>query len=194
MKGMKIIKLGLLTFCVGVLICTSSCKNGISKKFNAVFERKFESKEGKFKVSFPNPPKMSSEIIPYSADNLSIPIHMFLDEETTVKSAVIYADYPKGILKGIDMNEQRVLGGAKEGALNSLSSTMGSYIVQNQKDVVINSHPGIIFSAKFEKGLCVIYELVLVGDRLYQVRMFNEKDYPRKEISDKFFNSFELID
>jgi hypothetical protein len=180
-----------ITFCL-LLITVVGCKDGFKNKFSR--ENKYISEEGKFKVNFPNPPKVSSEIIPYSAGNFTIPMHMFLDEETAVKTAVIYADYPKGILKGTDNNAQKVLSGAKEGALGSLAGNMGSYVVQSQKDIVVNDYPGIIFSAKFESGLCVIYQLVLVNDRLYQLRMFNEKEYPKKEISDKFFNSFEITE
>ncbi len=180
-----------ISLCI-LVITLGACKDGFKNKFAA--DNKFVSEEGKFKVSFPNTPKASSEVIPYTTGNFTIPIHMFLDEETPIKTAVIYADYPKGILKGTDNNAQKVLSGAKEGALGSLANNMGSYVVQSQKDIVVNEHPGIVFNAKFENGLCVIYELVLVNDRLYQVRMFTEKDYPKKEISDKFFNSFEITE
>lgn len=187
---------GISVFIVGVLmlsVASSSCKNGISKKIDAVFEKKYVSKEGNFKISFINPPKTSSEIIPYSEKNQSIPIHMFSDEVGTATYAVIYADYPAGMLKGIDANPQKVISGAKEGALNSLASSLGSYVVESQKDIEVNGYPGIIFKAKFENNLGVIYELVLVNNRLYQVRVFDEKDYPNKELADKFINSFEIV-
>lgn len=175
-----------------LLLVGVSCKDGINKKIATVFEKKFESKEGSFKIAFVNPPKITSENIPYQSNNITIPVHMFMDEETPLKAGVIYADYPKGILKGIDVNAQKVLAGAKDGALNSLAADMGKYVIESEKNITVNGASGIIFSASFEKGLYVIYELVLKDDRLYQIRMFNEKNYPDKEISDKFFNSFEI--
>ena len=174
------------------MFVAASCKDGLNKNIATVFEKKFESKEGNFKIAFPNPPKISSENIPYQSNNMTIPVHMFMDEETAIKAGVIYADYPAGILKGMDINTQKVLAGAKDGALNSLATEMGSYIIESEKNITVNGSEGIIFNAKFDNGLHVIYQLVLKQDRLYQIRMFNEKDYPSKEVSDKYFNSFEI--
>ena len=190
---MKLKQLLFSVFILSLLIFTSSCKEGFNKKLTNVFEKKYVSKEGKFKIAFPNTPKLSNEKIPYSTGNVTIPVYMFLDEEKPIKSAVIYADYPAGILKGIDIDAQKVLAGAKDGALSSMAASMGNYVVEGQKDVKVNDSPGIYFKARFENGLHVIYELVLVNDRLYQIRMLNEKEYPTNEVSDNFFNSFEII-
>lgn len=172
-----------------LLLVVCSCKNGNTKKLPGFFDNAFTSEEGNFKINFKNKPVHSSETI----GDMAISVHTFTDDCKTYETGVIYADYPKGALKGIDANEQKVLSGAKDGALSSLSSSMGSFIIEEQRDIQVKSYPGVLFKARFEKGLCVIYQLVLVKDRLYQIRMTSENNFPDNKISTDFFTSFDIL-
>jgi|688.fasta_scaffold22766_9 hypothetical protein len=185
-KKYLILNISIVAICIMLI---SSCKGDLSKKVGGVFQSKYESKEGKFKIKFPKEPKVSSEKYPSAVGEISV--NTFMHEETPNNIfTVVYADYPAGILKGSDNSAQKVLNGAKDGALKSF----GNCVVDSQKDIEVNGHPGILFKAHSDNNAFIIYQLILVDDRLYQVNIYNEKEYAKQDIADKFINSFEITE
>jgi hypothetical protein len=91
-KKYLILNISIVAICIMLI---SSCKGDLSKKVGGVFQSKYESKEGKFKIKFPKEPKVSSEKYPSAVGEISV--NTFMHEETPNNIfTVVYADYPAG--------------------------------------------------------------------------------------------------
>ena len=180
----------LFWVCLALTTFLFACKGGIKNVFNkdktTVTDTRYHNTDGNFMIAFPDTPTITKEVIPTMAGDMVM--NMFIYEASKEKIFMVeYSDYPPGIfVKGA---EQTTLENAKNGALESF----GKCVVEEEKMVNKNEHAGVYFKAKSAENFFVIYHLYLVGNRLYQIGMLQDKAYPSKEEEDMFFNSFDFI-
>lgn len=149
----------------------------------------FESKEGKFKTTFPAEPK--SQSVPLDTALGKVTYYAFVAETGGGNLAwgVSYNDYPDAI-KQSDPNT--VLQGAMQGAAGQFT---GGKITKQGK-IKIGNHPGLEFTVTGKAGeLDINYHsrIYMVGVRLYQVQVVQvgKEPLPPEDIT-KFMKAFEL--
>lgn len=144
---------------------------------------KFNSEDGNFKVNFPGTPKIESQDIP--TDIGPIEMQSFTYEKSATEVYMIaYSDYPSELVK--QSNPDDLLTGAKEGALTSQGAEL-----ESEEKITFDGNPGYFFKAKTGTYF-MIYKIFLKENRLYQILMIRDGNYPSQESIDNFIGTFEL--
>lgn len=147
-------------------------------------DKKFFSQDGKFKISFEAEPTAYSKDIPY--ENGKIRMNYFIYEKgINLIYCISYADYPTSFTEGK----------VKEDVLMSLLNNYINYQragLEIQKQVQINSFPGIYFKAN-NGDTFVFGEYILRENRLYQITVTKEGSYANDTEATAFIQSLELL-
>ena len=159
--------------------------DSLSKSMNqSSLTDKYMSKDGSFKISFPGTPTVSSENVPTEAGNIEMKLFTY-KKSATEAYMVVYSDYPSEMVKASD--PETLLNGAKEGALSNQSVTL-----ESEKKITLDGNPGYYFTAK-KDSYYMCYKIFLKENRLFQILMLRDGNYPSQENIDAFIGSFELI-
>lgn len=147
----------------------------------------FVSKEGNFSIVFPGEPEVASE--PLDLDdgttlNMATFSYEISDDDVVM---LAYSDVP---VKNMDEKA------AKEFLKNEMSGALGAFDIEKpelQKEVSLDGNPGMTYRAKSEDGIYIIAQTYLVKNRLYQIEMLSQKEYPADEKVQEFIGSFKLL-
>lgn len=146
-------------------------------------DKKYE-KEGKFTAKFPNGPAQQTK----SAGGLTLRIFLADFEKGKGGFMVTFSDLPAEVLKA--PKPEQVLESSEKG------------LVENFKAKITKSG-AIKFGAKQLPAREIVAErdefhlrgtIVLVGNRLYQVYVFGQKDFTTSKEADAFLMSFAITD
>ncbi len=167
-----------------------SCKGGIkgidSEKAAKSNEKNYTNADGNFSIAFPSTPTVTKEVVPTGAGEIAMNMCMYEESKSKVYM-VAYSDYPEGMIT--KSNAVEILEGSKNGALNSF----GKCTVEDESKIEKDGNPGVYFKAKSTENFHVIYHLYIVGNRLYQVGLLQDKEYPPKGEIDDYFSSFKFL-
>jgi hypothetical protein len=140
---------------------------------------------GKFSIVFPGEPDYSVEDVETEVGTLEM--HTYLYEESdNVAYMVAYIDYPEDMVQESDNDV--LLNAALEGALGS----WGIDSEKVKKEVTWHSGHKGIFTKESSGDTYTAYEVLMVGNRLYQIAILKYgKAIGKKELK-AFYDSFEL--
>ncbi len=167
-----------------------ACKGGWpskdSEKALKSSEKNYCNVDGNFSIAFPSTPTVTKEVVPTEAGDIAMNMCMYEESKSKVYM-VAYSDYPEGMIS--KSNAPEILEGSKNGALNSF----GRCTVEDESKIEKDGNPGVYFKAKSTENYHVIYHLYIVGNRLYQVGLLNDKEYPSKSEINDYFSSFKFL-
>ena len=143
------------------------------------------SLSGKFSIVFPGEPDYSVEDVETAVGTLEM--HTYLYEQSgNAAYMVAYIDYPEDMVEESDNDV--LLDAALEGALSS----WGIDLEKVNKEVTWHSGHKGIFTKESSGDTYTAYEVILVGNRLYQIAILQyDKAIGKKELK-TFYDSFEL--
>lgn len=155
------------------------------KDVNADFEAGdyFICEDGNFKIKFPGEPEKSTEIVPTEVGKVQLVSYTFEISATEIVMAS-YADYPSSAVESQD--EYELLRNTKDGAMGDLTT-----VNDLTKEIKVEGYPAIY--AKGYGQFYVIYQCMLVKNRLYQLMVARDGSYPSQEVEDDFLGSFKLL-
>jgi len=178
------LRISLLIALVGVFTAFTPPKTVDS---NIVAKGKvFESEEGGFKVFFPSTPEISKDAMETDLGQTELAMFMCESPDGNTVMMVSYNDY-----KGTDLSDvdaKVLFGGGRDGAMQSLGITT----VENEESFTRQGVEGMRFQGQ-NGEYSVMYNMYLKGNRLYQVAILTNGDYPDTKTAKKFFKSFKFI-
>lgn len=143
----------------------------------------YVSKDGKFKVKFPGTPEVTSQMVPTDAGEIEMFTYIY-EKSATEAYMVAYGDYPSALIDGADPYE--LLEASRDGALETSK-------IEDNKDMKVNGFPAIRTKAiDVEQNFYYIYEVILAKNRLYQVMIVRDGDYPSDSVVSDFVDDFEI--
>ena len=146
---------------------------------------KLSSKEGHFFIYFPGEPTYSVEDVETAVGKLKMHTYLF-EESSEAAYMVAYIDYPEDMVE--DSDNDMLLNAALEGALGS----WGIDLEQVRKETTWHSGNKGMFCKENNDDTYTAYEVLLAGNRLYQIAILQYgKPISKKAIS-SFYDSFEL--
>ncbi len=146
----------------------------------------YVSPDNKFSIRFPAEPESTSEAVP--TDIGDIQMYSVMYEESVNKAYMVaYSDYPANLIEASDPMD--LLYGAQSGGLSSLGITEPDV----QEEITFDGYPGLFFKAN-ESGVKVVYKVLLVKNRLYQIAVLVTGDVmiSDSDISN-FIDTFKLL-
>ncbi len=152
----------------------------------------FVSREGRFSIALPDGysrPKL--EVNDVASDMGAIKLYMYMSIRSSEGACLVgYSD-----IKGVQLTDelrQKMLDGAREGALNNMNATLDS-----ETPTTLEGNPGRIVRFTAEKDGQKIrgrFDYYLVNNRLYQVGFIAiAQDALEQESISAFFGSFKLM-
>lgn len=145
----------------------------------------FYSDAGRFFVAFPGEPVHESKDV--QAEVGKIRMEVFVHEESvTMAYMVAYSDYPTAFVDPIGW--EKFLDRAVAGAIRS----MGIESVEKSEAIMVNGFHGTSYRAK-GKGPHLVSKMLLVKNRLYQITILSDGDYPTEAVATQFLNSFHMV-
>lgn len=147
---------------------------------------RYVSGDGRFYVRFPKEPKVSFELIP-SAQG-SIELHTFSHDYSSTKAYwVSYSDHPSELL------ESRIASAVLAEARDYVLAGLGPQTeLVDEKEAGLEGYPGLVFSAR-NGNFHAAYTLYLVENRLYQIGILRDGEFPSGPDLEAFTESFGLI-
>ncbi len=149
-------------------------------------EYELTSKIGNFSITFPGEPTLTSDVVESAVGDLDLHSYIYDGKEESAY-LVAYIDYPADMVEESD--DDVLLESALEGAIES----WGFDVDEVEKQTKWHSGYKSIYIIESKDNTYAVYEVMLVGNRLYQLAIlqYNEK-IKKKEIS-AFFESFTLL-
>lgn len=145
----------------------------------------FVSEDGRFFIAFPGMPVHTSETV--QTDAGPVRSEQFVYEESATQAFMVaYADHPTAFVRA--QKPDVLLSRAKAGVLGPL----GIDGVDGQEDLMINGYPGLRFRGH-AAGPHVVTQLLLAGNRMYQLTILRDGSYPTEAVIDQFFGSFHQV-
>jgi len=146
---------------------------------------KLSSKKGNFVIQFPGEPDFSTEEVETAVGYLMMYTYLY-EVSDDAAYMVAYIDYPKDMVEESDNDV--LLEAALNGALGSWGIDIDKVV---QKTTWHSGYKGI-YCKESNGNTHTAYEVILVGNRLYQIVILQYgKSISKKAIS-SFFDSFEL--
>jgi len=142
----------------------------------------FKSEDGRFAIAFPGQPTKSSEIVNTEIGESLLEIYMY-EKSAREVFMVSFNDY-----RGVDLDDidgKDLLEGGRDGAMGSL----GIDKVTGQSFFKKQGFDALYFTANNGQYF-VRYEMILVGNRLYQIAVLADGDAPSGTDVERFFKTF----
>lgn len=147
--------------------------------------KQYSSAAGRFSVGFPNKPQTSEDKM--NANGIPTTVHTFAADLGARAFIVSYNDYPMKALAGSDPRD--LLVGAEKGALNNVQGKL----IDDQAFKFGNYHARS-YAVKVQGDHVVRANMIMVGNRLYQILVVVPTAEADSADVKKFFGSFELMD
>ena len=148
----------------------------------------FESEAGRFAIL--TPAEFTEQVEPAPTPIGKIDTHIFIGFIGAREHTVNYADYPREF-PSADIAD-KVLDAVQSGVVNALNGKL-----LNETKVSVDSHPGreITFDGVSPDGMPFTCRarFYLVRNRLYQIQVSAAKDHLPIRSTDKFIQSFKLL-
>jgi hypothetical protein len=145
----------------------------------------FASKGGRFTISFPGKPDMSTSTIKTPIGDMEL--HVFRASRGGKESYTLtYNDYPPDSLKGADA--ERILDAARDGGVGTMHSKV-------TKETKIAKSDKTLPSRDLEidiQGTTAYARLLLAGNRLYVIMAYPDGSSGSAARAKQFFDSFKL--
>jgi hypothetical protein len=147
----------------------------------------YESKAGRYKVTFPGQPAVDSKKLADGEVNIaSVP-------QSGGGFVVMYTDLAADKIK--DVKPKDILAGGEKATAETFKAKITSskdtefgkqkYPAREMAGEALIAEEGVVVSLRLT--------IILADNRLYQVFAFGPKDLPKGKDADKFFESFEIV-
>jgi hypothetical protein len=174
-----------LISCMVMFSCSKSSPTNKTKLFpENVVTKKYFNQDGQFKIGFEQEPTSYAQYIPHE-DGKVLMQYFIYEKGINLIFCISYVDYPESFTQG-------------KVAVDILSDLLATYIdtqkagLETQKMITVNSWPGIYFKAN-NSDTYTFGEYILRKNRLYQVTVTKESNYPNEAEANSFFQSLELL-
>ncbi len=145
----------------------------------------FTSKEGRFTISFPGKPDVSTSTIKAPVGDMEL--HVFRAARGAKESyTVTYNDYPPEALKGADA--ERILDAARDGGVGTTHGKVSKETKIAKSDKALPSRDLEIDI----QGTTAYARLLLAGNRLYVIMAYPDGSSGSATRAKQFFDSFKL--
>lgn len=143
----------------------------------------FVSKDGQFKINFPESPEITSDIVPTDAGDIEL--YSFLYEKSATEAYMVaYGDYPSALVDEDDPYSMLI--SARGGALEDMEA-----LIEDEKEFEINKFPALrTYAISQTDNYYIVYEAALANNRLYQIMMVRDGTYSSEENVESFMDSF----
>ena len=162
----------------GLLICFTAATAHAQQPQAAQWPR-FSSPEGRFSILLPGRPLREDQTKETPVGRVEM--HIFTSRTEGGIYVVAYADYAFGDAK-------RELDANRDSFLKGMKATLLS-----ESDINIKGHPGREVNA-WREQLTIRTRMYLVGRRYYQMFVIVPTAQAVREDTERFFNSFELVE
>ena len=144
----------------------------------------FYSETGQFFAAFPGMPVHEARDVETQAGKVRMETYVY-EESVTMAYMVAYTNYPSKFV--IAIGADSMLMRAEAGALQAIGIT-GEPTTEK---VVVNDFPGVRYRANSE-GRHIVSQILLAGNRLFQLTMLSDGAYPADAVVEQFFSGFHL--
>ena len=141
---------------------------------------KYESKEGKYSVQFPGKPNKTTNKAG------GIDLHIAIVEMGMGGFAVIHSDFPPEAIKAA--KPKALLDGGQKGLIENFKAKVTS---SRDFEFGMEKYPARELIGEKDK-LNLRIQIILAGNRLYQVFVVGSKEQVTSKEADAFFKSFEI--
>jgi hypothetical protein len=143
----------------------------------------YVSKDGKFKVKFHGTPEVTSQMVQTEAGEIEMFTFIY-EKSATEAYMVAYGDYPSSLIDGADPYE--LLEASRDGALETSK-------IEENKNMKVDGFPAIRTKAiNVAENYYYVYEVILAKNRLYQVMIVRDGDYPSEDVVPDFVDDFQI--
>lgn len=174
------IKTSILRICIALLILAMLPVMAEAQKGH-----KLSSIKGKFFIIFPGEPEYSVEEVQTAVGKLKMYTYLY-EESTDAAFMVAYIDYPEDMVEESDNDV--LLNAALDGALGS----WGIDVEKAKKETTWHDGYKGIYCKESNDDTYTAYEVILVGNRLYQIAILQYGKSISKKTLSEFYDSFEL--
>ncbi|MBC8029532.1 MAG: hypothetical protein H7Z16_05420 [Pyrinomonadaceae bacterium] len=159
---------------------------------NAQAWKEYSSVEGGFSILFPGTPSQETQVIE-AAPGVRFTLHIH-KLTTLAECSVMYADYPISVSD--PAVAKSVLDNGAKGAVAAVNAEL-----LELKEITLYGHPGRYLKERMPSGAIMRVNMVLVGQRLYQVAITTPPEEGKatetvktyEKMADKFLSSLKLL-
>ncbi|MBL7964012.1 MAG: hypothetical protein JNM31_09215 [Flavobacteriales bacterium] len=145
----------------------------------------FYSEEGRFFAAFPGKPEHSTSHAKLEAGDILT--HLYIYPESATRSFLVaYADYPTAYV------QEAGWAAMIDRAVSGASSALGVDHFDEQTTLEINGQHAMRWRGR-AKGVHFVSLVVLANNRLYQVSVVNDGNYPQEELYTQFLDKFHMV-
>jgi len=148
-----------------------------------VHAKRIYSRKGRFKIFFPQRPKVS--YTKFDTPSGRLYGGHFVSEGKKADYLLTYTDYPRKFFK------KKKLGNMFEKTEASILKSFSADL-EEMKPIKYKKYKGVWFRAKSDKNY-IIFQILIIKKRVYQFGIVKKGAYPSAESAKKFFDSFEYI-
>lgn len=142
----------------------------------------FHSETGQFFAAFPGLPVHEAHDVETQAGRVRMDTYVY-EESVTMAYMVAYSNYPTAFVN--EVGAEAFLDRAEAGALKAIGITGAP----TTEKIGINGYPGVKYRANSD-GRHIVSQLLLAGNRLFQITILSDGAYPSDGIIQQFFDGF----
>lgn len=167
-----------------LIACVGIASNASAQDATTKVARKYESVEGKYKVSLPAKPELSTTEL--NAAGVKFKMHMATVEGEAATQCVIHIELPEIAVKP---TTRRQMESARDRAVKDAAGQL----VWDRVWYFGGNHEGRDFLIRTGEGDHMRIRVFVVGKRMYQLAYLGTKVGCESKATTAFFDSFELV-
>lgn len=138
---------------------------------------------GGFSIIFPGAPEVTWDIV--ETDVGDIDLYSYLYELSDAEAYMVaVGDYPDELLD--KENPYDLLVSSREGALEDMDA-----LIEDEKQFEVNGFPAVrTYAIGQTDNIYIVYQSAIANNRLFQIMMARDAEYPSKENISAFLDSF----
>jgi hypothetical protein len=138
---------------------------------------------GGFKIKFPEAPEVSWDIVETEVGDIDL--YSYLYELSDAEAYMVaFGDYPEELID--KENPYEMLVSSREGALEDMDA-----LIEDEKQFVVNGFPAVrTYAIGQADNMYIVYQSAIANNRLFQIMMARDAEYPSKENISSFLDSF----
>ncbi|PLW95049.1 MAG: hypothetical protein C0592_00895 [Marinilabiliales bacterium] len=143
------------------------------------------TEKGGFNIQFPGTPEVTMDMVATEVGDIEL--YSYLYEISRAEAYMVaFGDYPDEFVDEDD--PYTLLMSARDGAFEDMDP-----IYERENQIQINGYPALrTYAIGQTDNMYIVYETALVNNRLFQIMMAKEAEYPAAEMVSSFLDSFEI--
>lgn len=143
----------------------------------------FVCENGGFSIIFPGAPEVTWDIV--ETDVGDIDLYSYLYEISDAEAYMVaFGDYPEELIDR--ENPYEMLVSSREGALEDMDA-----VIEDEKQFEVNGFPAVrTYAIGQADNMYIVYQTAIANNRLYQIMMARDAEYPSTQNVSSFLDSF----